>query len=70
MSSLTGDLAPQKIAAVARTCHERGFTFVLRSREEIRRFLTDSGLGWSSPASSRPTTGVRTTSRTTARAKP
>lgn len=70
MSSLTGDLNPQKIAVVARTYHERGFTFVLRSRDEILRFLTDSGLEWSSPASSRPTTGVPTMPRTTATAKP
>ncbi|GGX87336.1 SAM-dependent methyltransferase [Streptomyces fructofermentans] len=44
LSHLTEDLNPENIRAVQRTYTERGFTFVLRSRAEVERFLTESGL--------------------------
>ncbi|MFF6997941.1 SAM-dependent methyltransferase [Streptomyces sp. NPDC008313] len=44
LSHLTEDLNPENIRAVQRTYTERGFTFVLRSRAEVERFLTQSGL--------------------------
>ncbi|MGW0082549.1 SAM-dependent methyltransferase [Streptomyces sp. NPDC003393] len=44
LSHLTEDLNPENIRAVQRTYTERGFTFVLRSRAEVERFFTDSGL--------------------------
>ncbi|MGW1028714.1 SAM-dependent methyltransferase [Streptomyces sp. NPDC002577] len=44
LSHLTADLNPEKIIKVAETFQERGFTFVLRTKEEIERFLTDNGL--------------------------
>jgi len=44
LSHLTEDLNPENIRAVQRTYTERGFTFVLRSRAEVERFFTESGL--------------------------
>jgi trans-aconitate methyltransferase len=40
ISHITEDLNPEKIRAVQRTYTERGFTFVLRSKEEVARFFT------------------------------
>ena len=42
LSHLTEDLNPEKIRAVQRTFTERGFTFVLRSKDEVARFFTDT----------------------------
>jgi SAM-dependent methyltransferase len=42
LSHLTEDLNPEKIRAVQRTYTERGFTFVLRSKDEVARFFTDT----------------------------
>ena len=44
LSHLTEDLNPENIRAVQRTYTERGFTFVLRSKVEVERFLTENGL--------------------------
>ncbi|MER5953495.1 SAM-dependent methyltransferase [Streptomyces sp. NPDC001893] len=44
LSHLTSDMNAEKIAKVAETYHERGFTFVLRSADEVRRFFTENGL--------------------------
>ncbi|MFG2351280.1 SAM-dependent methyltransferase [Streptomyces phaeochromogenes] len=44
LSHLTEDLNPENIRAVQRTYTERGFTFVLRSKAEVERFLTENGL--------------------------
>jgi hypothetical protein len=44
LSHLTADLNPVQIGKVAATYTERGFSFVLRSRAAIERFLTDNGL--------------------------
>ncbi|MER6628790.1 SAM-dependent methyltransferase [Streptomyces sp. NPDC000987] len=44
LSHLTEDLNPENIRAVQRTYTERGFTFVLRTRAEVERFLTDNSL--------------------------
>ncbi|MCX4907853.1 SAM-dependent methyltransferase [Streptomyces sp. NBC_00878] len=44
LSHLTEDLNAEKIRAVQRTFTERGFTFVLRSKAEVERFLTENGL--------------------------
>ncbi|OIK00134.1 SAM-dependent methyltransferase [Streptomyces colonosanans] len=41
LSHLTEDLNPESIRAVQRTYTERGFTFVLRSRDEVARFFTE-----------------------------
>ncbi|MEU6468473.1 SAM-dependent methyltransferase [Streptomyces massasporeus] len=49
LSHLTEDLNPENIRAVQRTYTERGFTFVLRSRADVERFFTDSGLGIADP---------------------
>ncbi|MFD7876830.1 SAM-dependent methyltransferase [Streptomyces sp. NPDC059766] len=49
LSHLTEDLNPENIRAVQRTYTERGFTFVLRSRAEVERFFTDSGLELAEP---------------------
>ncbi|MGV9567019.1 SAM-dependent methyltransferase [Streptomyces sp. NPDC003480] len=40
LSHLTEDLNPHNIRAVQRTYTERGFTFVLRSQDEVARFFT------------------------------
>jgi trans-aconitate methyltransferase len=40
LSHLTEDLNPENIRAVQRTYTERGFTFVLRSKDEVARFFT------------------------------
>jgi len=42
LSHLTEDLNPENIRAVQRTYTERGFTFVLRSRDEVARFFTET----------------------------
>ncbi|MFF4210849.1 SAM-dependent methyltransferase [Streptomyces sp. NPDC001796] len=42
LSHLTEDLNPESIRAVQRTYTERGFTFVLRSKDEVARFFTDT----------------------------
>ncbi|TQE15337.1 SAM-dependent methyltransferase [Streptomyces ipomoeae] len=44
LSHLTEDLNPANIRAVQRTYTERGFTFVLRSKDEVARFFEQSGL--------------------------
>jgi hypothetical protein len=44
LSHLTEDLNPAKIRAVQETYTERGFTFVLRSKDEVARFFEESGL--------------------------
>ncbi|MGW7049311.1 SAM-dependent methyltransferase [Streptomyces avermitilis] len=44
LSHLTEDLNAENVRAVQRTYTERGFTFVLRTKEEVERFLTDNGL--------------------------
>ncbi|MDX2530712.1 SAM-dependent methyltransferase [Streptomyces europaeiscabiei] len=44
LSHLTEDLNPAKIRAVQETYTKRGFTFVLRSRDEVARFFEQSGL--------------------------
>ncbi|MFS8204779.1 SAM-dependent methyltransferase [Streptomyces sp. CWNU-52B] len=44
LSHLTEDLNPENVRAVQRTYTERGFTFVLRTRAEVERFLTENGL--------------------------
>ncbi|MEV0226833.1 SAM-dependent methyltransferase [Streptomyces sp. NPDC050704] len=44
LSHLTEDLNPENVRAVQRTYTERGFTFVLRSKAEVERFLTENGL--------------------------
>ncbi|RFU84858.1 SAM-dependent methyltransferase [Streptomyces triticagri] len=49
LSHLTEDLNAENVRAVQRTYTERGFTFVLRSRAEVERFLTDNGLEVDSP---------------------
>ncbi|MFI6341259.1 SAM-dependent methyltransferase [Streptomyces sp. NPDC050535] len=49
LSHLTDDLNPESIRAVQRTYTERGFTFVLRSRAEVERFFTESGLELDDP---------------------
>jgi O-methyltransferase involved in polyketide biosynthesis len=42
LSHLTEDLNPENIRAVQRTYTERGFTFVLRSQDEVARFFTET----------------------------
>jgi hypothetical protein len=42
ISHITEDLNPEKIRAVQRTYTERGFTFVLRSKDEVERFFTET----------------------------
>lgn len=42
LSHITEDLNPDKIRAVQRTYTERGFTFVLRSKDEVERFFTET----------------------------
>jgi hypothetical protein len=42
ISHITEDLNPENIRAVQREYTERGFTFVLRSKEEVARFFTDT----------------------------
>jgi hypothetical protein len=49
LSHLTEDLNPENIRAVQRTYTERGFTFVLRSKAEVERFFTESGLELDDP---------------------
>ncbi|GGQ23472.1 SAM-dependent methyltransferase [Streptomyces mutabilis] len=49
LSHLTEDLNPENIRAVQRTYTERGFTFVLRSRNDIERFFTETGLKVAEP---------------------
>ena len=49
LSHLTEDLNPENIRAVQRTYTERGFTFVLRSRADVERFFTESGLEIAAP---------------------
>ncbi|MYR64156.1 SAM-dependent methyltransferase [Streptomyces sp. SID625] len=49
LSHLTDDLNPEKVRAVRRAYTERGFTFVLRSRADVARFLTDNGLETAAP---------------------
>ncbi|MFF5648661.1 SAM-dependent methyltransferase [Streptomyces collinus] len=49
LSHLTEDLNPENIRAVQRTYTERGFTFVLRSRADVERFFTESGLEITDP---------------------
>ncbi|MFA3876456.1 SAM-dependent methyltransferase [Streptomyces sp. MMCC 100] len=49
LSHLTDDLNPENVRAVQRTYTERGFTFVLRSREDVERFFTESGLELADP---------------------
>jgi SAM-dependent methyltransferase len=49
LSHLTEDLNPESIRAVQRTYTERGFTFVLRTRPDVERFLTDNGLEIAEP---------------------
>lgn len=44
LSHLTEDLNPAKIRAVQETYTKRGFTFVLRSRDEVARFFEQSDL--------------------------
>jgi hypothetical protein len=44
LSHLTEDLNPANIRAVQETYTKRGFTFVLRSRDEVARFFAQSGL--------------------------
>ncbi|KFG10505.1 MULTISPECIES: SAM-dependent methyltransferase [Streptomyces] len=44
LSHLTEDLNPASIRAVKETYTKRGFTFVLRSRDEVARFFEQSGL--------------------------
>ncbi|OKK11045.1 SAM-dependent methyltransferase [Streptomyces sp. CB02400] len=44
LSHLTEDLNPENVRAVQRTYTERGFTFVLRTRAEVERFLTGNSL--------------------------
>ncbi|MET7852363.1 SAM-dependent methyltransferase [Streptomyces avermitilis] len=49
LSHLTEDLNAENVRAVQRTYTERGFTFVLRTKEEVERFLTDNGLELDGP---------------------
>ncbi|MCW5253038.1 MULTISPECIES: SAM-dependent methyltransferase [unclassified Streptomyces] len=49
LSHLTEDLNPENVRAVQRTYTERGFTFVLRTRAEVGRFLTENGLTVTEP---------------------
>ncbi|MGP4044674.1 SAM-dependent methyltransferase [Streptomyces sp. 2A115] len=42
ISHITEDLNAENIRAVQRTYTERGFTFVLRSKEEVERFFTET----------------------------
>jgi len=49
LSHLTEDLNPENVRAVQRTYTERGFTFVLRSKAEVERFFTESGLELDEP---------------------
>ncbi len=49
LSHLTEDLNPENIRAVQRTYTERGFTFVLRSRKDVERFFTETGLELAEP---------------------
>ncbi|MFE9996609.1 SAM-dependent methyltransferase [Streptomyces avermitilis] len=49
LSHLTEDLNAENIRAVQRTFTERGFTFVLRTKGEVERFLTDNGLELDDP---------------------
>ncbi|MDQ1037955.1 SAM-dependent methyltransferase [Streptomyces sp. V3I8] len=44
LSHLTEDLNPENVRAVQRTYTERGFTFVLRTKAQVERFLTENGL--------------------------
>ncbi|MFF3584669.1 SAM-dependent methyltransferase [Streptomyces mirabilis] len=44
LSHLTEDVNPEAIGAVRRTYTERGFTFVLRSKRDVERFFTETGL--------------------------
>jgi hypothetical protein len=49
LSHLTADLNAESITRVARSLEERGLTFVLRSREQIERFVTGNGLELTEP---------------------
>jgi hypothetical protein len=49
LTHLTEDLNPSKIRAVRDTYTKRGFTFVLRSRDEVARFFEQSGLAVDEP---------------------
>jgi trans-aconitate methyltransferase len=49
LSHLTEDLNPPNIRAVKETYTKRGFTFVLRSRDEVERFFTENGLELDAP---------------------
>jgi trans-aconitate methyltransferase len=49
LSHLTEDLNPESIRAVQRTYTERGFTFVLRSKAEVERLLTEAGAELAAP---------------------
>jgi SAM-dependent methyltransferase len=42
ISHITEDLNPENVRAVQRTYTERGFTFVLRSKDEVARFFTET----------------------------
>ncbi|TLS42043.1 SAM-dependent methyltransferase [Streptomyces montanus] len=42
ISHITEDLNPENIRAVQRTYTERGFTFVLRSKDDVERFFTET----------------------------
>ncbi|WP_338896690.1 SAM-dependent methyltransferase [Streptomyces sp. TG1A-60] len=44
LSHLTEDLNPENVRAVQEAYTKRGFTFVLRSRDEVARFFEQSGL--------------------------
>ncbi|WP_330453582.1 MULTISPECIES: SAM-dependent methyltransferase [unclassified Streptomyces] len=44
LSHLSADMNPVPVNKVAETFRKRGFSFVLRRREEIERFVTDNGL--------------------------
>ncbi len=49
LSHITEDLNPENVRAVQRTYTERGFTFVLRTKAEVERFLTENGLEIDAP---------------------
>jgi hypothetical protein len=49
VSHLTGDVNPENIGAVQRAYTERGFTFVLRSRDDVERFFTQNALELDAP---------------------
>jgi hypothetical protein len=42
ISHITEDLNPENVRAVQRTYTERGFTFVLRSKDDVERFFTNT----------------------------